>query len=279
MINTSDQAGFESTGLQSHNTLHNPLVTRTTGTGKDLVLLHGWGMNSAVFSEFIPLLEKDYRITTIDLPGFGENNQHAGDPYTVARLASQIQAVLPAQCVVAGWSLGGMVAQQLALLAPEQVTGLITIAATPCFVAGPGWPGIAPDLLTQFEQELSKNYQKTLDRFLAIQAMGSDSARQDIKLIKEQVTRLPSPSTAALASSLHLLSSEDLRGEIGRIRQPTLRLYGRLDSLVPTSAIDQICQLHPESDAVVLSKASHAPFISHPEQTADVIRQFMCTRQ
>lgn len=279
MINTSDKQGSEKTGPESHDTLHHPLITRTAGTGKDLVLLHGWGMNSAVFSEFIPLLETDYRITTIDLPGFGENNQCAGEPYSVAQLARQIQAVLPAQCVVAGWSLGGLVAQQLALLAPEQVTGLITIAASPCFVAGPGWPGIAPDLLAQFEQDLSKNYQKTLDRFLAIQAMGSDSARQDIKLIKEQVTRLPAPSTEALASSLHLLSSEDLRDTIGRIHQPTLRLYGRLDSLVPTSAIDQICQLHPESDAVVLSKASHAPFISHPEQTADVIRQFMCTRQ
>lgn len=269
----------EEHSAQTDSTSQNTLVTRTCGTGKDLVLLHGWGMNSAVFSEFIPFLENDYRITTIDLPGFGENKHLVDEHYSIAWLAEQVLPVLPARCVVAGWSLGGMVAQQLALLAPEHITGLVTIASTPCFVSGPGWPGIAPDLLAQFEQELGRNYQKTLDRFLAIQAMGSESARQDIKLIKDQVTRLPPPSEDALAKSLHLLSSEDLRSHVGRIRQPTLRLYGRLDSLVPTSAIDLICQLHPESDAVVLSKASHAPFISHPEQTADIIRQFMCTRQ
>ena len=44
------------------------LVSRTTGTGKDLVLLHGWGMNSGVFEHFIPLLANDFCVTTIDPP-------------------------------------------------------------------------------------------------------------------------------------------------------------------------------------------------------------------
>ncbi|HIF49210.1 MAG TPA: pimeloyl-[acyl-carrier protein] methyl ester esterase, partial [Cytophagales bacterium] len=46
-----------------------PLVTRTQGTGKDLVFIHGWGMNSGAFTSFIPYLSADFRITTIDLPG------------------------------------------------------------------------------------------------------------------------------------------------------------------------------------------------------------------
>ncbi|RDV24849.1 pimeloyl-[acyl-carrier protein] methyl ester esterase [Alteromonas aestuariivivens] len=234
-------------------------------------------MNSGVFTEFAPYLTNDHRLTTIDLPGFGENNGIIPEPYSVESLAGVIAPCLPHNCVVVGWSLGGLVAQKLALIS-EKVAGLITIASTPRFVAGPGWPGISAELLTEFENQLEKNYRKTLERFLAIQAMGSDTARQDIKAIRSQITRFPDPSAVALKEGLALLSSEDIRQDIGRIRQPTLRLYGRLDSLVPTTGIDAICQLHPSSDAVVLPHAAHAPFISHPQQSADIIRQFMHSR-
>ena len=255
------------------------LVTRTQGTGLEIVFLHGWGMNSGAFTSFIPYLSDNFTITTIDLPGFGENADHLPSPYTVETLANALVDVLPERCVLVGWSLGGLVAQKLALIAPEKLAGLITIASTPRFIAGPGWPGIAADLLKMFEAQLEKNYQKTLERFLAIQAMGSETAKQDIKAIREHVTQFPDPAEEALKKGLRILSTEDIRQEIGRIAVPTLRIYGRLDSLVPTSGIDNICELQPQSDTVVLPHASHAPFISHPQQTADIIFSFVANVQ
>ena len=109
---------------------------------------------------------------------------------------------------------------------------------------------------------------------MAIQAMGSETAKQDIKAIREQVTQFPDPAEEALKKGLRILSTEDMRQDVGRITTPTLRLYGRLDSLVPTSGIDRICELHPQADTVVLPHASHAPFISHPQQTADILFRF-----
>ncbi len=264
--------------MMQHSTHHNGLVTRTQGTGKDLVFLHGWGMNSGVFTEFSPLLSEEFTVTVIDLPGFGNNHGVIPDKYSVASLAEMIGPALPGDCVVAGWSLGGLVAQHLALSAADKVCGLVTIASSPRFVSDKGWPGIDPSVLSQFQKELGEDFKKTLERFLSIQAMGSETARQDVKKIKNSVTAYPDPSPDALASALQLLSDEDLRAVIGQIRQPTLRIFGRLDSLVPKTAIDNICQLQPQSDAVVLSKASHAPFISHPQQTADIIKRFMATR-
>ncbi|WP_420934332.1 pimeloyl-ACP methyl ester esterase BioH [Alteromonas sp. A081] len=260
------------------------LVTRTHGTDlndsrADLVLLHGWGMNSGAFSSFIPYLQDHFRVTTIDLPGFGENAHHLPVPYTVESLANMISTHLPEHCVLAGWSLGGLVAQKIAIEAPQQLTGLITIASTPRFSAGPCWPGIAKDLLTMFEAQLEKNYSKTLERFLAIQAMGSATAKNDIKTIREHVTQYPEPAEEALKRGLGILANEDLRQVVGRISVPTLRLYGRLDSLVPTAGIDRICELHPQADAVVLPHASHAPFISHPQQTADIVTSFVANLQ
>jgi pimeloyl-[acyl-carrier protein] methyl ester esterase len=252
-----------------------PLVTRTVGTGNDLVLLHGWGMNSGAFTSFLPFLSKHCRITTIDLPGYGENAEHSPQPYDADSLAKAIFPYLPKGAVVAGWSLGGLVAQKLALLYPQAVRGIITIASTPRFVSGQNWQGISPDLLSTFESQLEHNYEKTLERFLAIQAMGSETARQDIKAIKQHLIEYPSPCVDALKKGLRILSTEDMRSDIGRISCPTLRLYGRLDSLVPTSGIDRICELQPNADTVVLPHASHAPFISHPQQTSDIVLRFL----
>ncbi|MDO6566850.1 pimeloyl-ACP methyl ester esterase BioH [Alteromonas sp. 1_MG-2023] len=255
------------------------LVTRTQGTGNDLVFLHGWGMNSGAFTSFIPYLTTSFRVTTIDLPGFGENAQHMPSLYNAESLAQMIAPYIPPESIVVGWSLGGLVAQRLALLGGADfkgldLKGLVTIASTPRFIAGPCWPGIAGDLLAMFESQLESNYNRTLERFLAIQAMGSDTARQDIKAIRGHISEYPEPDQNALKQGLRILSTEDLRQDIGRITVPTLRLYGRLDSLVPTSGIDRICELHPQSDTVVLPHAAHAPFISHPQQSADILLSF-----
>lgn len=251
------------------------LITRSQGAGKDLVLLHGWGMNSGAFSEFITTLASDYRITLIDLPGFGENADIVPEPYTLEALCAAIEPMLPSQCVIVGWSLGGLIAQQLAVQHSNKVAALITMASTPKFEACHGWNGIEPNILRQFESQLERDYEKTVERFLAIQAMGSDTARKDIKTIRSAIQQYPAPSVLALRDGLSLLSNVDLRDVIGRISVPTLRLYGRLDSLVPTSVIDRIHELQPEADSVVLCHASHAPFISHPQQTHDIIDRFV----
>lgn len=251
-----------------------PLITQSFGTGKDLVLLHGWGMNSGAFHEFLPYLTANFNVTTIDLPGFGDNNQFVPEPYSLEALSGAVEPLIPDGAVLAGWSMGGLIAQHIAIYQPEKLSGLITIASTPKFVAGKGWPGIEPDILGMFESQLEQDYRKTLDRFLMIQAMGSETARKDIKTIRNRIVTFPDPSALALRDGLGLLSSVDLRREIGRIQIPTLRLYGRLDSLVPTCGIDGIHELQPNADTVVLPHASHAPFISHPQQTADILHHF-----
>ena len=251
------------------------LKSLSQGSGKALVLLHGWGMNSAVFSEFLPYLADELHITRICLPGFGQNASVLPDDYSLHTLAALVSEQVPDNAIVAGWSLGGLVAQQLALSYPDKVAGLITLASSPCFVSGSNWKGIAPDVLKGFQRQLARDYEKTLDRFLAIQAMGSATAKQDVKTLRAQLRELPTPAELALAGGLALLETVDLRAEIGRINQPTLRIYGRLDSLVPTCSIDRVHELHPAADTVVMPHAAHAPFISHPRQTADIMLNFI----
>ncbi|WP_404839823.1 pimeloyl-ACP methyl ester esterase BioH [Aeromonas media] len=245
------------------------------GQGQDLVLLHGWGMNGAVWHGIAQQLAAHYRLHLVDLPGFGNSPLGEGSDYSLPWLAEQVATVLPEKCHLLGWSLGGLVASQLALTRPERLHSLITVASSPCFMAREDWPGIAPKVLAGFNQMLAGDFMQTIERFLAIQAMGSEHARNDIRQLRHWLMERPAPQLAALEAGLGLLADVDLRDELVGLDLPWLRIYGRLDSLVPKAVIPLLDERYPASRSLVLEKASHAPFISHPEPFITLLRQFI----
>ncbi|PMG29868.1 pimeloyl-[acyl-carrier protein] methyl ester esterase [Shewanella sp. 10N.286.52.C2] len=232
----------------------------------DIVLLHGWGVNSAVFQPLQTALS-EYRVHYVDLPGFGDSQANSDN---IEAWAAALAKALPENAIWLGWSLGGLVATQIALNHPQSVKALITVASSPCFMAQEQnqWPGIAPEVLTQFHQQLNVNLAKTVERFLAIQAMGSDSAKQDIVAIKKLVLAKPLPTQAVLDQGLDMLKEVDLRPQLNDISQPWLRIWGKCDALVPRTIIRQLPQASNITD-IVHNKASHAPFISHPQAFLD----------
>ena len=134
----------------------------------------------------------------------------------------------------------------------------------PCFAARDDWPGIKPEVLAGFQQQLSDDFQRTVERFLALQTMGTESARQDARALKQAVLSLPMPSAEALNGGLEILRTVDLRQALVRLPMPFLRLYGRLDGLVPRKIVPLLDDLWPESESILFDKAAHAPFVSHP---------------
>ncbi|MEI8594438.1 pimeloyl-ACP methyl ester esterase BioH [Photobacterium sp. Hal280] len=241
--------------------------------GSDLVLIHGWGMNGAVWQHLVPQLAAHYRVHVVDMPGYGYS---AGvKAQSVEAMAQALLAGAPEQAVWLGWSLGGLVAKQAALQAPGRVSRLITVASSPRFAAMDSWRGIQPQVLSDFQQQLSDDFSLTVERFMALQAMGSPSARQDIKLLKQAVLSRPQPSPDALAAGLEMLAEVDLRRQLAQIQQPWLRLYGRLDGLVPAKVASDMDKLAPQSEKVVFAKASHAPFISHPQDFMQALQRFI----
>ena len=244
------------------------------GQGPDVVLLHGWGMNSAVWQGFANQLENNFRVHLIDLPGFGDSAPLATSG-ELSQWAEAILAVTPPQAAWLGWSLGGLIASQAALLQPSRVSQLITLASSPCFVAKPDWPGIKPEVLKQFQQQLSTDHQALIQRFLALQAMGSPTARHDIRTLSAQLANKPRPTAEGLLAGLRLLESSDLRCDVAQLTMPILRLYGRLDGLVPNKVIPLVDKLLPQSQHYIEPKASHAAFISHPQSTAEQVMAFL----
>lgn len=245
------------------------------GSGLPLVLIHGWGLNSAVWQPLSEKLVHHYEVIRVDLPGFGQNIEHSLSPYSIDNIAQQIVAAVNQPAVYIGWSLGGLVASKISSVYPEQSLGLVSVASSPLFIAKDEWPGIKPELLAGFHQQLANDIRKTIDGFLKIQAMGSPHIRQDIKVLRSLIMQQPTPSRATLDDSLALLETVDLRNSLALIKQPFLRLYGRLDTLVPERVSALVSELAPMSEQHVFDKASHAPFISHPEAFLDTVNAWL----
>ena len=261
-------------------TLHFSSYGNNDKSATPLVLLHGWGLNSAVWQPFINSLTEEFtnkfQIITLDLPGFGQNQNKKINPYSLENIVEQLNNTIHQPAIYLGWSLGGLVATEMALTNPEKVLALVTVASSPCFIEEPTdsiahWPGIKPKVLTAFHQQLKEDTQKTITGFLKIQAMGSPHIRQDIKQITHLVMQHNMPSKETLDESLSLLETSDHRKQLASIQQPFLRLYGNNDSLVPKLVIEQIAKLAHQSEQHIFAQASHAPFISHLDDFNEVL--------
>lgn len=238
---------------------------QTVGTGNcHLVLLHGWGLNAEVWNCINEELASHFTLHMVDLPGFGRSRGFG--PMSLDEMAQQVLAAAPQNAIWLGWSLGGLVASQIALTRPERVSALVTVASSPCFSAQASWPGIKPDVLAGFQQQLSEDFQRTVERFLALQTMGTESARQDARALKQTVLSLPMPDVEVLNGGLEILKTVDLREPLSALTMPHLRIYGYLDGLVPRKVVPLLDSLWPESESQVIAKAAHAPFISHPAE-------------
>lgn len=254
------------------------MTLNAENTKLTVVLIHGWGLNHAIWQPVVDALATDYQVLALDLPGYGLTT-HYPEPYRLEAITDQLAAQVPAQSFVLGWSLGGLVATMLALRHPAKVRSLALVASSPCFLQQPDWPGMNAQVMQQFAGSLSANLALTVERFLAIQAMGSTTARHDIKQLKQAVLSLPLPQANVLAAGLEILATTDLRSELAKLSMPLFGCFGRLDSLVPVAMTTQLAELAPKTQISVLAKASHAPFISHQAEFLDWLRHCLLAQQ
>lgn len=250
---------------------------------QDLVLIHGWGMSSAVWEAPPENLMADLRLHPMELPGHGGRPLAppcGGGPGTLEAWADACLESAPDQAVWLGWSLGGLVALAAALRAaernPGRIQGLILMTASPRFVCALDWPSaMPPETLAQFHDGLLADPTGTLSRFLALQVRGSDQARETLRRLRQKLATRPSADPAALALGLDLLREQDLRPVLPRLGIPSLWLFGSHDTLVPAAVAQQIERLLPGAKTRVIPGAAHAPFLSHPAETGELIGAFL----
>lgn len=249
------------------------LHVETLGHGPDLVLIHGWAMHAGIFAPLTRALAPHFRLHLVDLPGHGYSRDVDAAALEPARCATLIaQATPPALWL--GWSLGGLIAQRGALDHARQVRGLIQLAASPRFVVGADWPhGVAGDVFGAFADGLRVDYHGTIERFLALEAIGSPQAQAELRALRAEVFARGEPATAALCEGLRILDACDQRAELARLAMPSLWIGGWRDRLIPLAAMHWAAAHSPQARTLDLG-AGHAPFISHADAVAAAIGAF-----
>ena len=248
-----------------------------TGSGPALVLIHGWAMHGGLFAPLIERLADRYTLYAVDLPGHGRSRD-SGTALTLEACADRLLAQLPAAAWL-GWSLGALIASRAAIASPQQVQALIALAGSPCFVRRAGWPhGVEAEVFHRFGAELAQDYRLTIDRFLALEAHGSDHMRDELRSLRAQVFAHGEPARSALVDGLQLLEHSDLRGTLAGLPTPALWIAGRRDKLVPWRAMQAAAESMPNGEFLSVEGAGHAAFLSHPDRIAQALADFLTKR-
>ncbi len=248
-------------------------IEQRGASGPDLVLIHGWAMHAGIFAPLCDALAARYRLHLVDLPGHGRSRDDHSR-LELAAIGDAIAARVP-NAIWLGWSLGGLVALDAAARLPHALRGLVMLCAAPRFVTAGDWPhGVALRVFSDFEHGLRQDYRATIDRFLALEAHGSEHMREELRALREQVFAHGEPLPDALSDGLHLLEHSDLRGALPTLHVPSLWLAGRRDRLVNWQAMRESATQSPNAQFHCIAAAGHAPFLTHAAAVVSAIDAF-----
>ena len=257
------------------------LHAEVSGRGRrDLVLLHGWGMNLRVWDELAAALARRFRVIAIDLPGHGQSDWD-GAAHTPAAQAFRVHetlAPLTTRYHLLGWSLGGQFALDLAAALPAGVERLVLVATTPRFLAGPGWRfGVREASLERLAAQVRAEPQRAVREFLKLQVRGL-APRTGARVLERLRAALESGGAAhpqALAWGLERLRHGDLRPQLAQVRARALAIATRNDAVMPAAAARALATALPKGRFRQLRGAGHVPFLSHRDQFLAALAEFL----
>lgn len=244
------------------------------GSGPPLVLLHGWAMHGGIFAPLVEALRERRTLHVVDLPGHG-HNRDCDVPLTLETCANAVLDAVP-DAPWCGWSLGGLIALHAASTQSARIPALAMLCATPRFVVADDWPlGMPVDVFRGFAEGLRSDWRMAIDRFIALEAFGSDRMRDELRMLRDAVLAHGEPATHVLAEGLQVLEESDLRDALPTLRMPSLWIGGRRDRLVDPRAMHASAEFAPDARYVQVEHAGHAPFLTHADEVAAALLGFL----
>jgi len=233
-----------------------------------LILLPGWGLGTAPLEPLAAALQgldERLRVQIEPLPALD-----SADP---ADWLDELDANLAEDVWLGGWSLGGMLAAELAARRGERCHGLLCLASNACFVARTDWPSAMPaQTFAAFRAGCMQDAAATLKRFSLLCAQGAADPRGLARLLAGGA---PQTAPLALLNGLELLAQLDSRAALQAFRGPQLHLFAGADALVPGAAAGALLALLPDIEIGLLGQASHAFVLERPHEVAAAIQAFL----
>jgi pimeloyl-ACP methyl ester carboxylesterase len=252
------------------------------GSGAPLVLLHGLGMSWRVWLRNIPDLAKHRRVVAIDLPGFGDSQRIrwqrdlSGHSDVVVELLHRINV---RRCALVGHSLGGLVAQHVALRMGEDV-GALVLMSSPDAQIGlirrlAAFIGLAslrtviyPPAVEQWCIRQSFVHPVMFGRLVA------DTRCLDTELLTALARGY---ATNGFWRGIHAALGDSVSERIGALRTPTLVLGGTDDAIVPAATAYRLAGSIPGATLTLWPGVGHAPMLERPAEFNRVIRDFIAS--
>ncbi|WP_053151413.1 alpha/beta fold hydrolase [Pseudomonas sp. MS646] len=233
-----------------------------------LILLPGWGLG---ISPLEPLaaalqgLDEHLRVEIEPLPALASS-----DP---DEWLDELDAAIPEDAWLGGWSLGGMLASALAARRGERCCGLLTLASNAAFVAQEQWSNaMAADTFNGFVAGCADDPRQTLKRFSMLCAQGCSDPRGLSRLL---LAGAPNTSPEVLIAGLQVLAQLDTRAALQGFRGPQLHLFAGLDALVPAEAAGELLALLPDVEIGLIEQAGHGFLLEDPHGVAGAIQAFL----
>jgi 3-oxoadipate enol-lactonase len=243
------------------------------GSGDPLLLIMGLGYTKDMWYRTLPALADGYRVIVYDNRGVGQSDVTPG-PYTTRQLATDAVAVLDAADVenanVLGASLGGMIAQEVALSYPERVRSLVlccTTAGGPDSVPAEAW------VLEVLQQRASMPVDEGIRASIPFTYdPGTPPERIEEDLA---VRRRTYPSEDGYRAQLAAALAHDAHDRVANIAVPTLVVHGENDQLVPPVNGRRLAERIPGAKLELIPNASHIFFSDQPEASTRAILAFL----
>jgi 3-oxoadipate enol-lactonase len=236
------------------------------GEGPPLILIGGLGFGRWGFFKQIPALSRHFRTMTFDVPGERDLKGGVGD--LVADVVALLDHLRIRKAHVLGTSLGGFVAQELAIKRPDLVDRLVLV----CTSYGRGDPQtMSPWALADMIGLPSLSVERAVRR--GLETATSDAYRAERPEEFERIVRwrlADSPSLFAYYEQMRAGARFDASGEVGSITSPTLVIHSAEDRYVPVANAAALAGAIPDAKLRVLDNAGHLVFI---ERFADVNRE------
>ncbi len=243
------------------------------GKGEPVVLIMGLGYPADMWFRVTPVLAEQYRVVRLDNRGAGRTGDVPGAPYSVEMMAEDVLAVLDqageTSAHVIGLSMGGLVAQELALSTPARVRSLV-LAGTHPGVADSMWEADALALLSNRAGLTAQEAAEASIPFNYAEATPRDRIEQD------WAVRLPLACTAAgyLAQAQGTSAWTGL-ARLPSLRVPTLVVHGEADRLVPAANAQRIAEAVPGAELVLIAGANHLFTTDEPERTNQILLDWL----
>jgi 3-oxoadipate enol-lactonase len=244
------------------------LAVQRSGSGYPLVLLHGLASSMSLWAALEQSQLADIEVISYDLRGHGVSDKPVG-AHTIAKHVGDLKGLLTAlniqRAVLAGHSLGGMVAMELAASTPTMVAGLALLDTTATF------PQETRNLFFEMASSASFNGMGAIVDQLLKLSFTPQFMEANPKIVATIRKGMLACDAASIAAAARMVAKVDLRPRLAAIQCPTVIIVGEQDELTPPSLAQELAEGIAGSTFHMLPASAHAT----PVEQAGAVTQLL----